>query len=64
MAGYPAFRKAGFKEMGRLEVNLHDYAEGVKWVKDGKEEDWGHTPLGTINTSQSPEYCTSEEANA
>ncbi|KAK7028649.1 acetyltransferase [Favolaschia claudopus] len=41
MAGYPVFQKAGFKEIGRLEVNLDDYADGVKWVKDGKEQDWG-----------------------
>jgi hypothetical protein len=25
----------------KLEVDLDDYAEGVKWMKDGKEEDWG-----------------------
>ncbi|KAJ6506797.1 acyl-CoA N-acyltransferase, partial [Mycena sanguinolenta] len=41
MAGYVAFKKAGFKEIGRLEVNLDDYADGVKWIKNGKEEDWG-----------------------
>ncbi|KAJ7321119.1 acyl-CoA N-acyltransferase [Mycena albidolilacea] len=41
MAGYPVFRKAGFKEIGKLELNLDDYADGVKWVKDGEEQDWG-----------------------
>ncbi|KAJ7844200.1 acyl-CoA N-acyltransferase [Mycena leptocephala] len=41
MAGYPVFYKAGFREIGRLEVNLDDYADGVKWIKDGKEQDWG-----------------------
>ncbi|KAJ7256172.1 hypothetical protein B0H12DRAFT_518422 [Mycena haematopus] len=41
MAGYPVFVKAGFKEIGKLEANLDDYADGVKWVKDGKEHDWG-----------------------
>ncbi|KAJ7086269.1 hypothetical protein C8R44DRAFT_536051, partial [Mycena epipterygia] len=25
---YPAFRKAGLKEIGRLDVNLDDYADG------------------------------------
>ncbi|KAJ7076018.1 hypothetical protein B0H15DRAFT_865156 [Mycena belliarum] len=41
MAGAPVFLKAGFKEIGKLELNLDDYADGVKWVKDGKEQDWG-----------------------
>jgi hypothetical protein len=41
MAGYPAFRKVGFEDIGRLEVDLGDYADGVKWVKDRKEKDWG-----------------------
>jgi hypothetical protein len=41
MAGYPAFRKAGFREIRRLEVNLDDCVNGVKWMKQGKEEDWG-----------------------
>ncbi|KAJ7878431.1 hypothetical protein B0H13DRAFT_1722326 [Mycena leptocephala] len=36
VAGYPVFYKAGFREIGRLEVNLDDYADG-----DGKEQDWG-----------------------
>ncbi|KAJ7853203.1 hypothetical protein B0H13DRAFT_1904279 [Mycena leptocephala] len=39
MAGYPAFRKVGFEDIGRMEVDLGDYADGVKWVKDGKEKD-------------------------
>jgi hypothetical protein len=30
-----------FKEIRRLEVNLDDYADGVKCVNNGKEEDWG-----------------------
>jgi hypothetical protein len=30
MAGYLVFRKAGLKEIGRLEVNLDDYADGIK----------------------------------
>ncbi|KAJ7889430.1 hypothetical protein B0H13DRAFT_1888052 [Mycena leptocephala] len=34
----------GFEDIGRLEVDLDDYADGVKWVKDRKEKDWGkHT---------------------
>ncbi|KAF8202752.1 acyl-CoA N-acyltransferase [Mycena galopus ATCC 62051] len=41
MAGYPLFYKAGFREIGRLEVNLDEYANGVKWMKDGNEQDWG-----------------------
>ncbi|KAJ6461327.1 hypothetical protein C8R45DRAFT_531867 [Mycena sanguinolenta] len=41
MAGYPVFLKAGFKEIGKLELNLDNYAKGVKWMKDGKEQDWG-----------------------
>jgi hypothetical protein len=41
MAGYPAFRKAEVKDIGRLEMNLDDHADGVKWVNDGKEEGWG-----------------------
>ncbi|KAJ6583422.1 hypothetical protein DFH09DRAFT_911503 [Mycena vulgaris] len=28
VAGYPVFRKARFEEIGRLEVNLDDYANG------------------------------------
>jgi hypothetical protein len=38
MAGYPAFRSAGFIEIGRLEVNLDGYADGVRCVNYGKEE--------------------------
>ncbi|KAJ7897531.1 hypothetical protein B0H13DRAFT_1884637 [Mycena leptocephala] len=30
MAGYPAFRKVGFEDIGRLEVALDDYADGVE----------------------------------
>ncbi|KAJ7814363.1 hypothetical protein B0H13DRAFT_1924891 [Mycena leptocephala] len=41
MAGYPAFRKVGFEDIGRLEVDLDDYVDVVKWVKDRKEKDWG-----------------------
>ncbi|KAJ7865820.1 hypothetical protein B0H13DRAFT_1898381 [Mycena leptocephala] len=40
MAWYPAFRKAGFEDIGRLEVDVDDCADGVKRVKNGKEEDW------------------------
>ncbi|KAJ7856416.1 hypothetical protein B0H13DRAFT_1902674 [Mycena leptocephala] len=36
MAGYPAFRKVGFEDIGRLEADLDDYGDGVKWVKDRK----------------------------
>jgi hypothetical protein len=39
MDRYPMFVKAGFKEIWKLEVNLDDYADGVKWVKNGKEQD-------------------------
>ncbi|KAF9435828.1 hypothetical protein BGZ76_005431 [Entomortierella beljakovae] len=42
MSGWPAFAKGGFVEVGRLELNLDDYAQGVKWKKDNNEEtDWG-----------------------
>jgi ribosomal protein S18 acetylase RimI-like enzyme len=42
MARYPAFRKSGFREIGRLEVDLNDYANGVKWVNfEGRERGLG-----------------------
>ncbi|KAF9117628.1 hypothetical protein BGW39_001998 [Mortierella sp. 14UC] len=42
MGGWPAYAKAGFVEVGRLELNLDDYAQGIKWnQEDGSEKDWG-----------------------
>ncbi|KAJ7791847.1 hypothetical protein B0H14DRAFT_3566012 [Mycena olivaceomarginata] len=42
MARYPAFRKSGFREIRRLEVDLNDYADGVKWVNfEGQERGLG-----------------------
>lgn len=50
MAGVPIFGKSGFKEVGRLEVELDDWAEGIKKpiLRDGsedsevlREESWG-----------------------
>ncbi|KAF9303666.1 hypothetical protein BGZ74_003292 [Mortierella antarctica] len=46
MSGWPAYAKAGFVEVGRLELKLDDYAQGVKRKlidADGKEveEEWG-----------------------
>ncbi|KAF9909586.1 hypothetical protein BX616_011126 [Lobosporangium transversale] len=48
MSGWPAFAKAGFVEVGRLELNLDDYAQGIKRkIRSGedsvvkREEDWG-----------------------
>ncbi|KAJ7847402.1 hypothetical protein B0H13DRAFT_1907330 [Mycena leptocephala] len=52
MAGYPAFRKVGFEDIGRLEVDLDDYADGIKWVKDRKEKDWGKYTFRHLNTKK------------
>jgi GNAT superfamily N-acetyltransferase len=42
MGGWRAYAKAGFVEVGRLELCLDDYAQGVKWKQeDGSEKDWG-----------------------
>ncbi|KAF9342660.1 hypothetical protein BGX26_007079 [Mortierella sp. AD094] len=46
MGGWPAYAKSGFVEIGRLELTLDDYAQGVKWrVKNHEgeetEQDWG-----------------------
>jgi hypothetical protein len=41
MAGCPVLRKAGFEDVGMLEVEVDDQVDGVKWMKDRKEEDWG-----------------------
>ncbi|KAF9122226.1 hypothetical protein BG015_005622 [Linnemannia schmuckeri] len=42
MGGWPAYANAGFVEVGRLELNLDDYAQGIKWDQgDGSEKDWG-----------------------
>jgi hypothetical protein len=63
MAGYAAFRNAGFKEMARLEVTLDDFSDGVKWMKDGTQEE-GPTLLGIVNTSQSLGLNDGKEADA
>jgi hypothetical protein len=63
MAGYPASARLGLKT-----------SEGWKWIwttmrtasngrGTGKRRTRGHTLLGTVNTSQSPEYNAREEAN-
>jgi hypothetical protein len=41
MAGYPVLPKAGLGDLGMLEVDVDDYVDGIKWMKDRKEEDWG-----------------------
>ncbi|KAF9173743.1 hypothetical protein BGX21_010228 [Mortierella sp. AD011] len=46
MGAWPTYAKAGFVEVGRLELTLDDYAQGVKWnVKNDEgeetEQDWG-----------------------
>ncbi|KAG9061893.1 hypothetical protein KI688_007044 [Linnemannia hyalina] len=42
MGALQAYAKAGFVEVGRLELRLDDYAQGVKWrQEDGSEKEWG-----------------------
>ncbi|OAQ22137.1 acyl-CoA N-acyltransferase [Linnemannia elongata AG-77] len=42
MGAMQAYAKAGFVEVGRLELKLDDYAQGIKWKQeDGSEKEWG-----------------------
>ena len=42
MGALGAYAKAGYVEVGRLELRLDDYAQGVKWKQeDGSEKEWG-----------------------
>lgn len=40
MSGWGAFRKAGFREAGRLKIDLDEYADGVEWegAEEGEED--------------------------
>ncbi|GJJ72860.1 hypothetical protein EMPS_05218 [Entomortierella parvispora] len=42
MGAKGAYAKAGYVEVGRLELRLDDYAQGIKWKQeDGSEKEWG-----------------------